>query len=288
MMNDLFLVERLVRFYTGCSISLLNNERNDKKIMLKVKNVEIGSGIPKVCAPIVEKNQDDILEMGEILMAKKSVDIVEWRIDFFEECFNTQKLLETAGLLRAVIPGKPILATFRTKNEGGEKNIEADVYIKMLENLAESGYVDIVDIEAYFMDRAKTEKIISKLKNKTVVIGSYHNFNKTPEYDEICERLKYMKEIGADIPKLACMPEQKNDVFTLMRATNDFVTDNRNIPVITMSMDEIGKISRVSGKSFGSFVTFGCLGKASAPGQINVDDLKNVLNIITLPEDEDE
>ena len=150
-MNDLFLVERLVRFYTGCSISLLNNERNDKKIMLKVKNVEIGSGIPKVCAPIVEKNQDDILEMGEILMAKKSVDIVEWRIDFFEECFNTQKLLETAGLLRAVIPGKPILATFRTKNEGGEKNIEADVYIKMLENLAESGYVDIVDIEAYFL-----------------------------------------------------------------------------------------------------------------------------------------
>lgn len=70
-MNDLFLVERLVRFYTGCSISLLNNERNDKKIMLKVKNVEIGSGIPKVCAPIVEKNQDDILEMGEILMAKR-------------------------------------------------------------------------------------------------------------------------------------------------------------------------------------------------------------------------
>ena len=84
-MNDLFLVERLVRFYTGCSISLLNIERNAKKIMLKVKNVEIGSGIPKVCAPIVEKNQDDILEMGEILMAKKSVDIVEWRIDFFEE-----------------------------------------------------------------------------------------------------------------------------------------------------------------------------------------------------------
>ena len=74
-----------MRFYTGCSISLLNNERNDKKIMLKVKNVEIGSGIPKVCAPIVEKNQDDILEMGEILMAKKSVDIVEWRIDFFED-----------------------------------------------------------------------------------------------------------------------------------------------------------------------------------------------------------
>ena len=70
-------------------------------------------------------------------------------------------------------------------------------------------------------------------RNKTVVIGSYHNFNKTPEYDEICERLKYMKEIGADIPKLACMPEQKNDVFTLMRATNDFVTDNRNCLLYT-------------------------------------------------------
>ena len=76
------------------------------------------------------------------------------------------------------------------------------------------------------------------------------------------------------------MPEKKADVFTLMSATDDFVAENGNMSVITMSMGEAGKVSRVAGKSFGSAVTFGCLGKASAPGQINVDDLKFILNLI--------
>lgn len=248
--------------------------------MIKVRNVEIGTGSPKICVPIVEKTQDDILEMGETLMAKKSVDIIEWRIDFFEDCFNMDKLIETAGLLRAVAPQKAVLATFRTKGEGGEREIEQSDYIKILEGMAESGYIDMVDVEVYFMDKADTEKLINRLKEKVVVVGSYHDFKKTPSYDEIYEKLTYMKEAGADIPKVACMPEKKADVFTLMKVTDDFVTKNENIPVITMSMGELGKISRAAGKSFGSAVTFGCLGKESAPGQINVDDLKAVLNII--------
>lgn len=249
-------------------------------MMIKVRNVEIGKGNPKICAPIVEKSQEDILEMGETLMTKKSVDIIEWRIDFFEDCFNTEKLLETAGLLRAIAPRKIILATFRTKNEGGERDIEQGVYVKILETLSESGYIDMIDIEAYFMDRNDTEKLIRKLKEKTVVISSYHDFAKTPLYDEIYERLTYMKEIGADIPKMACMPEKRADVFTLMGATDDFAAHNVGTPVITMSMGEIGKISRIAGKSFGSSVTFGCLGKESAPGQINVDNLKIILDMI--------
>ncbi|MBU5479255.1 type I 3-dehydroquinate dehydratase [Eubacterium sp. MSJ-13] len=249
-------------------------------MMVKVKNVEIGTEVPKICAPIVEKYQEDILEMGENLMAKKSVDIIEWRIDFFEDCFNTAKLIETAGLLRAVVPKKPLLATFRTKNEGGEKDIEKSSYIKMLEALSESGYIDMIDVEAYFMDKIEIEKLIKGLKERSVVVGSYHDFEKTPLYDEIQERLTYMKEIGADIPKMACMPEKRSDVFRLMSATDDFVIQNEDIPVITMSMGEIGKVSRIAGRSFGSAVTFGCLGKASAPGQINVDDLKLILDML--------
>ena len=60
----------------------------------------------------------------------------------------------------------------------------------------------------------------------------------------------------------------------------DFVSKNVGLPVITMSMGDYGKVSRVAGKSFGSAMTFGCLGKASAPGQINVDDLRAILNIL--------
>lgn len=248
--------------------------------MITIRNIKIGEGIPKICAPIIENTQEEILDMAEKLALKKSVDIIEWRIDFYNNCFVIEKVIETASLIRTVVRDKPVLATFRTKNEGGEKPIDKEVYIKLLESLSECGYVDMIDVEAYFLKRQDTEKLAAVLKKHTIVVGSYHDFERTPSCEEIYERLKYMKEVGADIPKVACMPENKKDVFDLMSATEDFVSKNQATPVITMSMGELGKISRAAGKSFGSAVTFGCLGKASAPGQINVDDLRFILETI--------
>ena len=41
-----------------------------------------------------------------------------------------------------------------------------------------------------------------------------------------------------------------------------------------------GLISRLCGEVFGSALTFGAVGKASAPGQMNAADLNTVLNLI--------
>ena len=51
-------------------------------------------------------------------------------------------------------------------------------------------------------------------------------------------------------------------------------------PIITMSMAGQGIISRLCGEVFGSCLTFGFVNKASAPGQINVEELNKVLKII--------
>ena len=248
--------------------------------MIRVRDITIGEGRPKICAPVVEVTQEDILEEGEKLALSKGVDLIEWRIDFYDESSDISKILQTASLLRTVVGKKPLLATFRTKNEGGNKEIEESAYKDMLIALSESGDIDMVDIEVYFMDEKNTEDIVKSLKKNVIVVGSYHDFDKTPSYDEIIKRLCFMKSQGVSIPKLACMPRNRHDVFTLMEATQDFVSKNVGLPVITMSMGEYGKVSRVAGNSFGSAVTFGCLGKASAPGQINVDDLRAILNIL--------
>ena len=57
-----------------------------------------------------------------------------------------------------------------------------------------------------------------------------------------------------------------------------------------MSMGGTGLISRLCGEVFGSALTFGAVGKVSAPGQINAEDLRSVLNLIhqNLPEDTQE
>ena len=52
--------------------------------MIRVGDITIGEGSPKICAPVVEVTQEDILEEGEKLALSKGVDLIEWRIDFYD------------------------------------------------------------------------------------------------------------------------------------------------------------------------------------------------------------
>ena len=72
------------------------------------------------------------------------------------------------------------------------------------------------------------------------------------------------------------MPQNKKDVLTLLAATEEIATEYADRPIITMSMAGTGVISRLCGEVFGSALTFGAAGKASAPGQMGVEDLKTV------------
>ena len=150
----------------------------------------------------------------------------------------------------------------------------------MLIAISESGDIDMVDIEVYFMDEKNTKDIVKSLKKNVVVVGSYHDFDKTPDKDDIVGRLRKMQELDADIPKIAVMPQNKKDVLTLLAATEEMVSEYADRPIITMSMAGTGLISRLCGEVFGSALTFGAVGKASAPGQMNAADLNTVLNLI--------
>ena len=69
------------------------------------------------------------------------------------------------------------------------------------------------------------------------------------------------------------MPNCPEDVLELLSATV-WANKTGQAPVITMSMSAMGAVSRVSGQVFGSCVTFGTVGEASAPGQLALEDLK--------------
>ncbi|HCN5530800.1 TPA: type I 3-dehydroquinate dehydratase, partial [Escherichia coli] len=103
---------------------------------------------------------------------------------------------------------------------------------------------------------------------------------KTPEAEEIIARLRKMQSFDADIPKIALMPQSTSDVLTLLAATLEMQEQYADRPIITMSMAKTGVISRLAGEVFGSAATFGAVKKASAPGQISVNDLRTVLTIL--------
>lgn len=248
--------------------------------MVSIRHVPLGEGKPKICVPVVGRTTADIIAECKAL-AGLPYDIVELRIDYFEDVADTAKVLTALQELRTVLPQAPLLFTFRTKEEGGERDFAEGEYFALLQRIIPSGYIDAIDVE-YFRDHDSIVQTLSLAKAHGVtVVMSNHDFTKTPSKDELIQRLVGMKELGADVPKIACMPQTVYDVLRLLAATSIFKEEYYpDVPIITMSMGKLGVVSRISGETFGSCLTFGSAQKASAPGQLDVTSLQQVLDIL--------
>ena len=246
---------------------------------IKVREIEIGAGAPKIIVPIVGVTKEDILNEAKTFDSIP-VDVVEWRVDWFEHVFEFDKVEDVLKELRTALGNIPLLLTFRTKKEGGEKAIDTKDYKELNLRAAKTGYVDFIDVEIFTGDDVVREIIDGAHAAGVRVIASNHDFFKTPAKSDIIYRLRKMQDMGADIPKIAVMPQSKRDVLTLLCATEERVTDYADRPIITMSMAGTGVISRLCGEVFGSSMTFGAAKKASAPGQMGVNDLNTVLDLL--------
>ncbi|EBS2736849.1 type I 3-dehydroquinate dehydratase, partial [Salmonella enterica subsp. enterica serovar Richmond] len=191
-----------------------------------------------------------------------------------------ESVLEAAGAIREIITDKPLLFTFRSAKEGGEQALTTGQYIALNRAAVDSGLVDMIDLELFTGDDEVKATVGYAHQHNVAVIMSNHDFHKTPAAEEIVQRLRKMQELGADIPKIAVMPQTKADVLTLLTATVEMQERYADRPIITMSMSKTGVISRLAGEVFGSAATFGAVKKASAPGQISVADLRTVLTIL--------
>lgn len=246
---------------------------------VKVREVVLGEGRPKICVPIVGITKEEIVEEASAF-AGMPADIAEWRADWFSDVFESEKVVEVLKELREVLGEIPLLFTFRTAKEGGEKAIDTEYYMRLNQTAAKTGCVDLVDVEAFTGDEI-VKAIIEEVHRCNVkVIASNHDFEKTPDKEEIVSRLRKMQELGADIPKIAVMPQSKRDVLTLLSATEEMYTKYADRPIITMSMAGMGFISRLCGEVFGAAMTFGAAKKASAPGQAEVRELDEILTFI--------
>lgn len=246
---------------------------------IKVRNLDIGAGIPKICVPIVGTDRTAILDAAKRIPGS-AADLAEWRADWYEDILDEQKTGEILKELRMILGDMPILFTFRTAGEGGEKEIDPVHYIELNRQAAASGCADLVDVELFTGDDAVRTVIDAAHSHGVKVIASNHDFHATPSKEEIIIRLIKMQELGADILKIAVMPQNSRDVLTLLSATEEMTRLYAECPLISMSMGGVGLISRLCGETFGSAVTFGAVGKISAPGQIGAEELAQVLELL--------
>ena len=246
---------------------------------VNVKNVILGNGIPKICVPIVAKTKEEIIAEA-LSFTNIHVDVVEWRVDWFDGIEDIEKVKDVLKDLVPALNNIPLLFTFRTAKEGGEKAISSKDYAEFNKAVAATGLVDMIDIEAFTGDDI-VKGIIESVHAKGVkVIASNHDFEKTPSKDDIIYRLRKMQGLEADILKIAVMPKCKLDVLELLEATVIMSERYADRPIITMSMSSMGVISRLAGEVFGSALTFGAVKKVSAPGQISVVDLHKILELL--------
>lgn len=283
-------------------------------INVKLNNSVLGEGIPKICVPITDK---DIAGIGNSLKAMRDAefDLIEWRADKFDalkdlrgklgpvdysetvkesdkkaqpiksadmyvnditESFK-RELKKASEMIRNAFPDKAVIFTIRTNRDMEDFEISDGEYSSINCLAADMRLADIIDIEFGRGNELVKElnAYIHALGLKTIV--SKHIRDHTPETSEIVDMLCKMQRTGADIVKFAAMPECERDVLKLMDATLIMKEHHNNTPVISMSMGRLGALSRISGELTGSCLTFGIVGAASAPGQLECGRLHDIL-----------
>lgn len=242
---------------------------------VKVRDTVLGSGVPKICVPVTGKREEEIFTQAQ-KAAEAGADLIEWRADYLETLSDAVRVKEILAGMRNRIGQIPLIFTIRTVWEGGMWQGSTEDYVNILQEAAKCPESDLFDVEL-FRDEEQMQALIEHLHKKgKQVIASCHHFEGTPDTSVMKTTLEKMEKAGADIRKLAVMPHSSRDVLRLLSVTLD-ASEQGQAPLITMSMGALGAVSRVCGQVFGSCVTFGTTGDASAPGQLPLDRLSMIL-----------
>ncbi len=235
-----------------------------------------------ICVPIVGPTMEDILsQVQESVQAK--VDLIELRPDMWMKGSHIAEkeyiptIVNLVEQLRSKYADMPMLFTWRTLAEGGEVPLSSESYRNLLQTIVDQDLVQVIDVELF----AYTEEIGSIMKQThqqaIQTVMSYHNFQSTPDIETLHTYAERMVSVGAQVIKFALMPTTNGDVLSVLQFTKELTERYPQLPRITMSMGKLGQMTRTCGNVFGNCLTFGTLGQASAPGQVEVALLKELV-----------
>jgi len=249
-------------------------------VPLTLRGLTLGEGRPAICVPLTGRTVDDLVATASGLPWDVT-DLVELRLDHLTAVGDVDRAVGAVAAVRGVLPGSvPLLATFRSEAEGGERHLDPDEHGALLLAVVASGAADAIDVEQFTRPDVLDQVVEAAHAAGVAVVMSSHDFTGTPSHDEIVSRLLRQQELGADVVKLAAMPATAADVLTLLSATLSFRSGAGFVPAVTMAMGPLGVVSRLAGETFGSCLTFGSVGASSAPGQVDAVELRRALDLV--------
>lgn len=221
--------------------------------------------IPAIAVVLTDR---DVLSIPQEEL--KGADLIELRVDMFEKTENISNIFETAKRKY----GLPLLCTVRLPEEGGKKEIKnrLDIYKAVLP------FCSFFDIEIFSSEASFLKQLVTK--TSIVLIGSYHNFSKTPPLEELERVFERGQMLNMDIIKIATMVNKDQDLETLLFFTLRHKVDR----IITLGMGQKGIPSRIINPVFGSIITYASFNEVSAPGQIHLKDMMHIFKVMGLRE----
>jgi len=222
-------------------------------------------------APCVAAPFDDTRSRAEVqALRARGLDLAELRIDLFAA--------RDPGAVRAELPkyeGLPTLATVRSAAEGGGWAESEAARAKLL--LAVLDAVDAVDVELAAAEVLR-EVLPAAHAAGRLVIASHHDFAATPAPPVLADLVARAAGAGADVVKIAAAVRGPDDVRALARV----LVEPAAIGRIVIGMGDAGLATRVLFPALGSLVTYAHVGRATAPGQLPLDELVALLRRLGL------
>ena len=259
---------------------------------IKVKDITLEAGKPKVAVPIIGTTHEGIMkEVKEIL--KSPCDIMEWRADYyFGEIENLEEKVENTEAHRQMIRilddidyqsnGMPLIFTIRGHGQGGRVALSRESAFDLTSLAAQSKLVDFVDLELFddndtFDEQQIIEQIDEIHSFGAKVILSIHEYETMFTNEQIINVATLMRDLGADITKIACMAQTQDEARNMLEASAK-LTEGKQNPVILIAMGEAGIPARILGGKFGSCISFARGLKSTAEGQISAITLSKYLD----------
>ncbi len=218
----------------------------------------------KTCVSIAEKTPYKIKQTLKIALKKS--DYAEIRFDFLK----IEQIPEALEIIKKYL--NKIVCTLRPKTEGGKFLGNEKERIAILKLIAEYNPF-LLDVE--FNTLKRNSSLVRYLKStKTKLLVSWHDFKKTPSSAELKKKMKQMTKFSNNV-KIVCTAKSTDDSNRMLELYSKKGKNN----LISFAMGDLGRISRILCLYLGSPYTYVSLGKAIAPGQFSVDEIKKITNL---------
>ena len=203
--------------------------------------------------------------MHPVFLDISACNALEIRYDFF----NEKDWPGLSARVRKIAPHAMQIGTIRLARDGGKyPDRLAHSRLPLWSEILKAPEVpEWLDLEHDCLQALHDLKNLADLR-KTRIIVSQHNFLRIPNQPELADFARDCLRLKADGLKIAAMSNSDTDCERLYKFAMEFASDFELFAAF--GMGETGIASRVWSLKVGANLTYASIGKAQAPGQVDV------------------